>query len=135
MIPAAEHIMQARQSDDPLVREVDCSLWIEEGWFSAGRYRVPVSDSEIRQGYWVCIAMALEEEYQMQLSVKGDIVSLMEMVMQWTDNITVINSMHYLAYGSIDADVIAKIEIEHLIADPNVTKIERMIDEDTSEES
>ena len=46
-----------------------------------------------------------------------------------------INSITYLTYGTIDEDVIEKMKIQDLIDDPEVTKIERLFDEDTSEES
>ena len=39
MIPDAQHIANARKIDDMVIREIDLSMRVDEGWVSAGRYR------------------------------------------------------------------------------------------------
>ena len=134
MIPAAEHIMQARGKDDMIVREVDCSLYTNEGWFSCGRYRT-IEESPL-QGYWLALSIDLDEEISTSLALCSKHYQVLERAKAiGAISPTVINSITYLTYGTIDEDVIEKLKVQDLIDDPDVTKIERLFDEDTSEES
>ena len=77
MIPRAEHIAQARGKDDAIVREVDVSLHTDQGWFSAGRYRVAFNE-EMAQGYWVGLALEEESEFVMSMSICSEIEKIPE---------------------------------------------------------
>lgn len=112
MIPDAQHIANARKIDDMVIREIDLSMRVDEGWVSAGRYRVVLDDvDEVRQGFWICKALESEDEWQMKMAILGshkDMLSGAEQVD--IDSEHVIKSIEFLIFGSNDEDVIMAIQ-------------------------
>ena len=110
MIPAAEHIAQASKIDNMVVREIDLSLRVDDGWVTAGRFRVvEESDDEITQGFWACYAHEDETEWIMNLALcPSHRVMLSSLEELGVTDSRVLDSIKFLVYGSTDDDIIAK---------------------------
>jgi len=115
MIPDASHIAQAAKTDEMIMREVDISLNVENGWATCGRFRTYGDDEDDgthMQGYWVCYAEESEDaKWVMNLAVTqqpSDLYFAIEDI--GLDDQRFTDSLNYIIFGSNDADVIAAIK-------------------------
>ena len=100
-----------------IVREVDCSLYTNEGWFSCGRYRT-IEENPI-QGYWLALSIDLDEEISTSLALCSKHYQVLERAKAiGAISPTVINSITYSDYGTIDEDVIEKLKVQDQLMTP-----------------